>query len=144
MITSFTFKFKINACWCSFSFSSSYPKRRKRGGDKQALFKIWYYRRRHLLTKNMVNRWHFLCCWFHHCLENGIDGSEKTYSDSQKHESSCLLGDRFFCISPEPLELQKIYLHLFTLIFEELSAGIRIFQIRWQNQLIFAKKSIFQ
>ena len=27
------------------------------------------------------------------------------YSDSQKHESSCLLSDCFLCISPEPLEL---------------------------------------
>ena len=25
----------------------------------------------------------------------------------KKHESSCLLRDRFWCISPEPLELKK-------------------------------------
>ena len=30
------------------------------------------------------------------------------YSDSQKHESSCLLSDCFSCISPEPLELKKV------------------------------------
>ena len=54
----------------------------------------------------------------------------KSYSDSQKHESSCLLSDRFCCISPELLELQKIRLHLFILVFEELLAGTRIFQIR--------------
>ena len=37
-----------------------------------------------------------------------------SYSDSQKHESSCLLSDCFSCISLEPLELKKIfyiYLH---------------------------------
>ena len=44
---------------------------------------------------------------FHALLPQG------KYSDSQKHESSCLLRDRFCCISPEPLELQKIYFVLF-------------------------------
>ena len=62
-----------------------------------------------------------------------------TYSDSQKHESSCLLGDCFSCISPEPLELQKSYLRLFASLSKELSDEKRIFQIRLQNQLIFAK-----
>ena len=33
------------------------------------------------------------------------------YSDSQKHESSCLFSDRFWCISPEPFEVQKIFFH---------------------------------
>ena len=61
------------------------------------------------------------------------------YSDSQKHESSCLLSDCFSCISPEPLELKKSYLHLFASLFKELSDEKRIFQIRLQNQLIFAK-----
>ena len=32
-----------------------------------------------------------------------------TYSDSQKYESSCLLSDRFWCISPEPFELHRIF-----------------------------------
>ena len=36
------------------------------------------------------------------------------YSDSQKHESSCLLSDCFSCISPEPLELKK---KIFTSIY---------------------------
>ena len=52
------------------------------------------------------------------------------YSDSQQHESSCLLSDSFWCISPEPLDVQKIYLHLFVSVFEELLAETRIFQIR--------------
>ena len=42
------------------------------------------------------------------------------YSDLQKHESSCLLGDRFWCISPKPFELQKIFSPLFASLFEEL------------------------
>ena len=48
------------------------------------------------------------------------DGNRR-YSDSQKHESSCLLSDRFWCISPEPFELQKNFLPLLASIFEELS-----------------------
>ena len=43
------------------------------------------------------------------------------YSDSQNHESSCLLSDRFWCISPEPFELQKIFLPLLASLFKELS-----------------------
>ena len=54
----------------------------------------------------------------------------ESYSDSQKHESSCLLSDLFWYISSELLELQKIDLNLFISIFEELSAGTGIFQIR--------------
>ena len=46
---------------------------------------------------------------------------EGMYSDSQKHESSCLLSDRFWCISPEPFELQKIFLPLLAYLFEEFS-----------------------
>ena len=61
------------------------------------------------------------------------------YSDSQKHESSCLLSDCFSRMSPEPLELKKSYLHLFASLFEELSDEKIIFQIQLQNQLIFAK-----
>ena len=38
----------------------------------------------------------------------------------------------------------KIYLHIFISVFEELSAGTRIFQIRWHNLLILAKTLIFQ
>ena len=66
-------------------------------------------------------------------------GSSHIYSDSKKHESSCLLSDFFSCISPEPLELQKSYFHQFASLSEELSDEKRIFQIRLQNQLIFAK-----
>ena len=51
------------------------------------------------------------------------------YSDLQKHESSCLLSDRFWCISPEPSELQKIFLPLLASLFEELSDRKGIFQI---------------
>ena len=55
-------------------------------------------------------------------LKIGIIVRAKTiYSDLQKHESSCLLSDRFWCISPEPFELQKIFLPLFTSLFDELS-----------------------
>ena len=61
------------------------------------------------------------------------------YSDLQKHESSSLLSDCFSCISPEPHELKKSYLHLFASLFEELSDEKNNFQIRLQNQLIFAK-----
>ena len=43
------------------------------------------------------------------------------YSDSQKHESSCLLSDRYSCISPEPVELQKSFISLFAYLSEELS-----------------------
>ena len=39
----------------------------------------------------------------------------------KKHESSCLLRDRFWCISPEPLEVKKSYLHLFASLSKELS-----------------------
>ena len=64
-------------------------------------------------------------------------GSEKTvlnhakpwYSDSQKHESSCLLSDRFWSKSPEPFELQKIILPLLPSLFEDLSDRKGIFQI---------------
>ena len=60
------------------------------------------------------------------------------YSDSQKHEFSCLLRDRFCCICPEPLELQKFYSHLFISVFKELSTETRFFQsddkISWYLQ----------
>ena len=52
-----------------------------------------------------------------------------SYSEQQKHESSCLLSDCLLCISPELLEVQKSYLHLFASSSEELSDEIRIFQI---------------
>ena len=45
----------------------------------------------------------------------------------------------FSRVSPEPLELQKSYFHLFASLSEELSVEKRIFQIRLQNQLIFSK-----
>ena len=49
------------------------------------------------------------------------------YSEQQKHESRCLLSESVSCISPEPLELQKSYLHIFASSFRELSDEIRIF-----------------
>ena len=49
------------------------------------------------------------------------------YCDSQKHESSCLLNDRFLCISSEPLELRRKFLRLFASLSEELSDEKRIF-----------------
>ena len=58
-----------------------------------------------------------------------------------KNESSCLLSDCFSCISLEPLELQKCYLHLFASLSEELSD---FFQIWLQNLLIFAKTLFWQ
>ena len=67
-----------------------------------------------------------------------------TYSDLQKHESSCLLSDRFGCISPEPIDLQKILLPLLASIYEELSDRKDIFQIRAQIHLILRKTLIFQ
>ena len=66
------------------------------------------------------------------------------YSDSQKHNSSCLLSDRFWCISPEPFEVQKIFLPLLALLFEELSDRIIIFQIGAQIYLILRKTLFFQ
>ena len=70
--------------------------------------------------------------------------SLKYYSDLQKHESSCLLSDRFWCISPEPFELQKIFLPLLASLFEELSGKKEIFQIGVQIDLILRKTLIFQ
>ena len=60
-------------------------------------------------------------------------------SITKKHVAPVFQPYIFSRISPEPLDLQKIYLHFFISIFEELSAGTRIFQIRWHNQLILAK-----
>ena len=62
----------------------------------------------------------------------------KMYSDSQKHKSSCLLSDCFSCISPEPLELKKRYLHLFASLSKDLSDERRIFQFR-TKKLRFSK-----
>ena len=50
-----------------------------------------------------------------------------SYSDLQKHESSCLLSGCFSCISPETLEQQKSFLRLFESMSEELSDVKRIF-----------------
>ena len=47
--------------------------------------------------------------------------------NNKKTRTTCFSTLRFFRISPEPLELQKIYLHVFIIIFEELSAETRIF-----------------
>ena len=69
---------------------------------------------------------------------------DSTYSDLQKHESSCLLSDRFWCTSPEPSELQKIFLSLLASLFEELSDRKGIFRIRAQIHLILWKTLIFQ
>ena len=63
----------------------------------------------------------------------------RSYSDLQKHESSYLLSDWFSCISPEPLELKKSYLHPYLKSFQMKE---EFFQIRLQNQLIFAKNAV--
>ena len=74
-----------------------------------------------------------------------IRENKEYYSDLQKHESSCLLSDRFWCISPEPFELQKIFLTLLASVFEELSdKKKKIFQIGSQIHLILRKTLIFQ
>ena len=57
----------------------------------------------------------------------------KAYSDSQKHESSCLLSDRFWCI----------FLPLLASIFEELSDRKGIFRIGAQIHLILRKNTHF-
>ena len=41
--------------------------------------------------------------------------------------------------SPEPLELQKVFCHLFASLSKELSDEKNNFEVRSQNQLIFAK-----
>ena len=50
--------------------------------------------------------------------------------DNKKTRTPCFSTLRFSRISPEPLKLQKIYLHFFILVFKELSAGTQFFQIR--------------
>ena len=63
---------------------------------------------------------------------------------NKKTHPPCYSPFRFSRISPEPLELPKIYWRLFASFSEALSAGTRIFNIRWQNQLIHAKTLICQ
>ena len=48
------------------------------------------------------------------------------YSEQQKYTSSWFWNVFFSRISPEPLELHKSYLHLFTSLFEELTDETRI------------------
>ena len=59
---------------------------------------------------------------------SGIDThfrGDKTYSysDQQKHESSCLFSDYLLCTSPEPLELQKV-------IYTYLHPSLKSFQVK--------------
>ena len=56
-----------------------------------------------------------------------------------KNTSSWFWNLCFSGISTEPLELQKIYFYLFASLSKELSDEKKSFQIRLQNQLIFAK-----
>ena len=56
--------------------------------------------------------------------------------NNKKTRTPCFSTLRFSRISPEPLELQKIYLHLFSSIFKELLAETEISQVRWHNKLI--------
>ena len=63
---------------------------------------------------------------------------------TKKNTSSCIWNLCFSHISPESLELQKSYMHLFTSLTEKLSDGTRIVQIWSQNQLVFAKTLICQ
>ena len=50
--------------------------------------------------------------------------------NNKKIRTPCFSTLRFSRMSPEPLKLQKIYLHFFISVFKELSAGTQIFQIR--------------
>ena len=50
--------------------------------------------------------------------------------NNKKTHTPCFSTFRFSRISPEPLELQKIYLDLFVSLSKELSAEKRIFQMR--------------
>ena len=64
--------------------------------------------------------------------------------DNKKTHPPCFSTFRFSCISPEPLELQKSYLHLFASFSKELS-DVKIFFPIWsQHQLIFAKTLFYQ
>ena len=66
------------------------------------------------------------------------------YSDSQKHESSCLLSDRFFVYMSGTFELQKNLFPLLASLFEELSDRKGIFQIGAQIHLILRKTLSYQ
>ena len=70
----------------------------------------------------IVSKVNWFICWFWK-----RENMRLNYSDSKKHESSSLLSDCFWYISPEPLELQKIYLHLFASLSKELSDEKTIF-----------------
>ena len=87
----------------------------------------------------VISRYMFFEALFVYVLD-----STALYSDLQKHESSCLLSDLFCCISPEPFELQKIFLPLLASLFKELSDRKDIFQIGAQIHLILRKTLIFQ
>ena len=63
-------------------------------------------------------------------VEHNSQFIEERTVDNKKTYTPCFSTLRFSRISPEPLKLQKIYLHFFISIFKELSAGTRIFQIR--------------
>ena len=65
------------------------------------------------------------------------------YSDLQKHESSCLLSDRFWCIPPEPFELKNIFKTLIASLFKELSDKKRNFSNRSTNSPDFAENTDF-
>ena len=78
------------------------------------------------------------------CILKAMNCNFPFYSDWQKHESSCLLSDRLWCISPEPFQLQKIFFPLLASLFKELSDRKRIFQIGAQIHLILRKTLIFQ
>ena len=77
-------------------------------------------------------------------MHQKVELLQSNYSDSQKDESSCLLIDRFWCISPELFELQKIFLPLLASLLEELSDRKGFFQIGAQTHLILRKTRIFQ
>ena len=104
--------------------------------------RIFFLRFIFLYAFYMYSTWHFKN--FKKPRSNLFIICKCLYSDSQKYESSCLSSDRFWCISPEPFELQKIFLPLLASLFEELSDRKRIFQIRAQIHLILRKALIFQ
>ena len=61
------------------------------------------------------------------CQNSVRRGSNSCTVNNKKTHTPCFLTLRSFRVSPEPFELQKIYLHQF---FKELSVETEFFQIR--------------
>ena len=61
----------------------------------------------------------------------------------KKKESRCLWSYRFWLISPESFELQKIFLPLLTSVSEKLSAGIFFFKLEYKISWFCAISGFF-